>query len=828
MEGIKHDVILRLVKVLDAVLITFPFALVWLFYYAERTWAPFYQKGNWAVIGLLLFLYAMFGKVYDAFCISMNQMFESVYSQSLAALFSDSVMYIVSWLLTKHLPNPVPLFFVFFCQVILAAVWFKLANRWYYSVFAPKKSAVIYDMRSGLERLVEEYGLAKKFDICLTEEAEECLKGIHMLDGMDAVFLSGIHSHDRNIILKYCVEKGIEVYVIPRIGDTIMSGAKQLHMFHLPILRTGRYSPSPMYLALKRLADIIVASIALIVLFPAWLITAIAVKVEDGGDIFYRQCRLTKDGKRFDVLKFRSMKMDAEGDGVARLSSGENDERLTKVGRVIRKVRLDELPQLLCILKGDMSIVGPRPERPEIARQYEEEMPEFRLRLQAKAGLTGYAQVYGKYNTTPYDKLQMDLMYIAHPSMVEDFRIMLATVKILFMSESTEGVGEEAVTEVEAAIMKQEKLKVLQVNKLYYPVTGGIERVVQQIAEGLNDKTDMKVLVCRRKGKTVTEQVNGVWVRRSASLGVLASLPISFSFLWQLRTLSKDRDIIQFHMPFPLGDLACLLSGYQGIVIAWWHSDIVRQKKMMKLYSPLMEAFLKRADVIIVATKGHIDGSAYLKPYRDKCVIIPFGVEKELFLESTKWLEDRKAEERENNKTQFLFVGRFVYYKGCRVLLEAFKDVKNAKLVMVGNGPMQEELEQLVKKYGLEGKVEFPGNVSEADLREQYKLCDVFVLPSIVRSEAFGLVQIEAMSYGKPVINTNLPSGVPYVSPHMETGLTVEPGNVKELTEAMNWMVEHREERLDMGKRARMRVQQEYTVEKMLERVQTLYKEQRK
>ena len=456
MEGIKHDVTLRLVKVLDAVLITIPFALVWLFYYAERTWAPFYLKGNWAVIGLFLFLYAMFGKVYDAFLVSMNQVFEAVYSQSLAALFSDSVMYIVSWLLTKHLPNPAPLFFVFFCQVLLATIWFKLANRWYYSVFPPKKSAVIYDMRSGLERLVEEYGLAKKFEICRTKGVKECLENIHMLDGMDAVFLSGIHSHDRNIILKYCVEKGIEVYVIPRIGDTIMSSAKQMHMFHLPILRAGRYSPSPVYLVIKRLVDIIAALTAFIILSPVWLITAIAIKVEDGRDIFYRQCRLTKDGKEFDVLKFRSMKMDAESDGVARLSSGENDERLTKVGRIIRKVRLDELPQLLCILKGDMSIVGPRPERPEIAKQYEEEMPEFRLRLQAKAGLTGYAQVYGKYNTTPYDKLQMDLMYIAHPGMVEDFRIMLATVKILFLPESTEGVEEGAVTAMEEIVVTKE------------------------------------------------------------------------------------------------------------------------------------------------------------------------------------------------------------------------------------------------------------------------------------------------------------------------------------------------------------------------------------
>ena len=160
----------------------------------------------------------------------------------------------------------------------------------------------------------------------------------------------------------------------------------------------------------------------------------------------YSQVRLTKDAKEFRIYKFRSMRTDAEKDGVARLSTGDNDDRITPVGRIIRKLRLDELPQLFNILKGDLSVCGPRPERPEIAAQYEQEMPEFALRLQAKAGLTGYAQVYGKYNTTPYDKLQMDLMYIAHPSIVEDAKIMLATVKILFMPESTEGVEEGQIT----------------------------------------------------------------------------------------------------------------------------------------------------------------------------------------------------------------------------------------------------------------------------------------------------------------------------------------------------------------------------------------------
>ncbi|MEG2022267.1 MAG: sugar transferase, partial [Oscillospiraceae bacterium] len=180
-------------------------------------------------------------------------------------------------------------------------------------------------------------------------------------------------------------------------------------------------------------------------LSPFMLLTAIFIKLSDGGPVFYRQCRLTKDGRQFNVLKFRSMRQDAESDGVARLA-GEKDARITRIGRFIRAIRFDELPQLFNIIKGDMTLVGPRPERPEIAQQYEITLPEFSMRLQVKAGLTGYAQVYGKYNTTPYDKLQMDLMYIANMSVIEDAKIILTTLKILFMPESTQGF-EKAVDE---------------------------------------------------------------------------------------------------------------------------------------------------------------------------------------------------------------------------------------------------------------------------------------------------------------------------------------------------------------------------------------------
>lgn len=446
MTRFKHDLILRIIKTLDAVLITVPFALCWYLYYAKHIASPFYAKGDYLVVALFFALFIIFGRVYDAFLMSMQRISEIVYAQFLAVAVSDFIMYIVIWLLSKHLPNILPGVAALIGQVILAAVWAYNAHHAYFKIFPPQATAVIYDTRQGMEKLIGKYGLDTKYKVVLTATADECIANLAMLDGVSTVFMSGIHSHDRNVILKYCVENNIGIFVIPRIGDTIMSGAYPMHMFHLPMLKVGRYHPQPEYLFIKRLLDIVISAVALVVLSPIFLVTAIAIKVTDHGPVFYKQIRLTKDGKEFGILKFRSMRVDAEKDGVARLSSGDHDDRITPVGKVIRACRIDELPQLLNILRGELSIVGPRPERPEIAAQYCEEMPEFSLRLQAKAGLTGYAQIYGKYNTTPYDKLVMDLMYIAHPSIVEDLKIMFATVKILFMPESTEGVSEGQTT----------------------------------------------------------------------------------------------------------------------------------------------------------------------------------------------------------------------------------------------------------------------------------------------------------------------------------------------------------------------------------------------
>ncbi|MCQ2381243.1 MAG: sugar transferase [Acidaminococcaceae bacterium] len=440
------DTKFRLFKLFNLILMTMPIAYVWQNYYAIIANTNYYFWGNVGVVLLFTIIYMLYTRTYDALQVGFVRLGESFFGQALSVVFSDFFWYVIVCLLSKKYPSLWWLLGAFVVQLVLAFLWSKLCYIWYYSVHKPLPTMVVYDEREGMDALIGKYGMDRMFNVERTITVADVWEHTEYFNDIKAVFLSGVHSHDRNIILKKCVEYNINCYMIPRIGDTIVNGAVQMHMFHLPILRVGRYHPKAEYLVLKRVFDIVSSGVVLILISPIFLGTALAVKLQDGGPVFYRQARLTKDGKIFNVLKFRSMRVDAESDGVARLSSGENDDRITPIGKFIRKCRIDELPQLLNIIGGSMSVVGPRPERPEIAEQYEKTMPEFKLRLQVKAGLTGYAQVYGKYNTAPYDKLLMDLMYISKPSFFEDLRIIFATIKILFVGESTEGVEKGKVT----------------------------------------------------------------------------------------------------------------------------------------------------------------------------------------------------------------------------------------------------------------------------------------------------------------------------------------------------------------------------------------------
>ncbi len=437
----RKSVSLSLIKILNTILVAAPFIVCWFLYYEPITLTTASKQVSVLVLVLYGIVFYTLCLQLDGFRASIMRITELIYSQIIAVALTDVGAALGIWMLSIHFPNLFPGFLCFLaqCAVIPVVCWMEYNS--YYKNHPPQKTLVVYDVRQGTENLVHAYGMEKRFDIIGVYPVEEILDNINILDQPTVVFLCGVHSGDRNQILKECMYRDLQVYIIPRIGDILMSGAEQMHMFHLPMLRSRRYQPMSEYRTIKRLMDIVFSGIALVIFSPIMLLTAIAIKM-DGGPVFYKQTRLTQNGKQFGILKFRSMCVDAEKMTGAVLSTGKDDPRITKVGRFIRSCRIDEMPQLINIFKGDMSIVGPRPERPEIAEIYEKDLPEFKLRLQAKAGLTGYAQVYGKYNTTPYDKLLMDLMYISCATLFMDLRIAIETLRILFDKQSTEGTEE--------------------------------------------------------------------------------------------------------------------------------------------------------------------------------------------------------------------------------------------------------------------------------------------------------------------------------------------------------------------------------------------------
>ncbi|MCQ2462473.1 MAG: exopolysaccharide biosynthesis polyprenyl glycosylphosphotransferase [Clostridia bacterium] len=420
---------------------------IWVKFYNPTIPTPFYRQGNYLLTAVFLVAYLGFTKIYGAFNIGSAPLVDIIYSQVVSVGFLTGVAYITFSLLSYKMLNIFPFAAIFLLFSVFAALWSFVTDAVYFKIHAPKKTLVVFNNYDSYLSLKGIRSMDRRFNVVETVNSENIsLNDIYeKVDRVKAVFLCGVPSDYRNEIVKYCIATNRVAYVKPKISDCILRGGKTIQLMNVPVYRCKRNSSSILYQGIKRAFDVIISVVGIIITSPVTAATAIAIKKEDGGPVFYRQKRLTYNGKEFYVFKFRSMRVNAEKDGVARLAS-DNDDRITKVGGIIRKMRIDELPQLLNILKGDMSFVGPRPERPEIAAQYEKEMPEFALRLQVKAGLTGYAQIYGKYNTPPYDKVLMDLMYIANQSVIEDLRLIIMTLKIVFTPSSTEGIQDGQIT----------------------------------------------------------------------------------------------------------------------------------------------------------------------------------------------------------------------------------------------------------------------------------------------------------------------------------------------------------------------------------------------
>jgi exopolysaccharide biosynthesis polyprenyl glycosylphosphotransferase len=342
-------------------------------------------------------------------------------------------------LLSAGFVTAVPLLILTIASIAISFIFTIIADFIFGKVFTAKKTLIIYDEYSP-DIFIEKLGHRKdkfvlKRVIHISEGLDKLEESIRNAEG---VILYDIHAEMRNKLLKICFENDIRAYATTKISDVLVRGAECIHLFDTPLLLYRNNGMTVEQRFIKRVMDIVISLLILILASPFMLISAAAIKLCDGGPIFFRQKRATINGKVFEIHKFRTMIVNAEKDGTP-LPAIDNDPRVTPVGKILRATRLDELPQLFDILAGNMSLVGPRPERIEHVEAYTKEVPEFQYRLKVKGGLTGYAQLYGKYNTHPYDKLQLDLMYIQNYSLLLDIKLILMTVKIMFMKESTDG-----------------------------------------------------------------------------------------------------------------------------------------------------------------------------------------------------------------------------------------------------------------------------------------------------------------------------------------------------------------------------------------------------
>ena len=364
------------------------------------------------------------------------------------------------------------------------------------------------------------------------------------------------------------------------------------------------------------------------------------------------------------------------------------------------------------------------------------------------------------------------------------------------------------------------RLRILHLGKYYPPVKGGIETVVETLCRGEAKWADASALVLNQAPHTIVERRDGVEVMRVSAPARVGAVSLAPSLpMWLARA---EADVLVLHEPNPMALVAYALARPRMPLVVWYHSEVIRPQWKYKLfYEPLLEFALRRATRIVVATPPMCDVPA-LARYRDKCVVVPYGLE----LERHHRVRDLLRIEplTTPRRPTFLFVGRLVGYKGVDVLLQALPGL-DANIVIVGNGPLRHSLEGMTRDLGIADRVRFLGEVSSDELLQCYHACDAFVLPSITRQEAFGMVQLEAMLHGRPVISTELGTGVSWVNQHERTGLIVRPGDVAELRRALQRLIDDPGLRHELGAAARTRVLSHFTAEKMCSATFTLYQE---
>lgn len=413
---------------------------IWKLAYRGEDFPNYYGNGKYLLALVYAFLVFVFFYLCDSFKYGHRKMTEVIISQWISMVLVNIITYFQLCLIANRMVSPFPVIVLLVIDLFIAALCTYIFTSVYHHVYVPKNMVMIYgnekavDLKFKMDTRPDKYCVTK---VLSCEEGYETIR--NEIAGHDAVIINDVPAQIRNDILKYCYAKGLRTYVVPKVSDIIIGGADEINLFDTPLLLVKGRGISPAQKALKRAGDIILCLIALIPGLPIMAVVAACIRHEDHGPVFYKQKRVTEGGRIFEILKFRSMVVDADKIEGAVLAT-EDDPRITKTGRVIRAIRFDELPQILNILKGDMSWVGPRPEQVGYTEEFIKEMPEYAFRTKVIGGLTGYAQIYGKYNSSPYDKARLDLMYIENYSLFLDIKLLFMTVQILLKKESTEGI----------------------------------------------------------------------------------------------------------------------------------------------------------------------------------------------------------------------------------------------------------------------------------------------------------------------------------------------------------------------------------------------------
>ena len=424
-------------SLIEVALLTFVYYLVWRNLY---DFSMFAHKGKYVLAGVYAVL--LFLVFENSECTKFGQLHwtDLAVGQVISLVLVNVVTYFQLCLISNGVISVAPMLVLTAAEAVLALLAVLAFNKLYFKLYPPHDMLLVFGSESALSLKFKMDSRKEKYRVTGVISAQTGLDRIlEEAAKYDAVILNDVPAALRNDILKFCYRYRIRVYLASDLTDIMIRGAKNNTLFDTPLLTVKGTGLSPVQRVVKRTMDIVLCSLAMVAAAPVMLVVAAAIRLEDGGPVFYKQDRLTRGGREFQILKFRSMIVDAEKYAGAVLASGD-DPRITKVGKVIRATRLDELPQLLNILKGDMSIVGPRPERKCLADEITKEVPEFPYRLKVRGGLTGYAQIFGKYNTSAYDKLRLDLIYIENYSLLLDIKLIILTLRIIFSKDSTEGI----------------------------------------------------------------------------------------------------------------------------------------------------------------------------------------------------------------------------------------------------------------------------------------------------------------------------------------------------------------------------------------------------